>query len=83
MNKKETINHLIKSFEEWERISTRHYQQEVNKLNIAFDKANKLIHDDKFKRAFQKWQDCDEPRQKKEIAKKDFIQNFKDWKKEI
>ena len=83
MNKKEVIDHLIKSFKEWEKISTRYYQQEVNQLNIAFDKASKLIHDDNFKKAFQKWQDCDEPRRKKEIAKKDFIQNFKEWKKEI
>ena len=83
MNKKEVINHLIKSFEEWEQISTRHYQQEVNQLNIAFDKVGKLIHDDTFKSVFQKWRDCDEPRRKKEIAKKDFIQKFKEWEKEI
>ena len=83
MNKKETVSQLIKSFEQWKQISTRHYQQEVNQLNIAFDKARKLIHDDKFKRALQKWLDCDEPRQKKERAKKDFIKHFKEWKKEI
>ena len=81
--KKEAINQLIKSFEKWKKISTRHYQQEVSKLNIAFDKVSKLVHDDKFKSVFQKWLDCDEPRRKKEIAKKDFIENFKKWKSKV
>ena len=81
--KKKAIDQLIKSFEEWEKISTRNYQQEVHRLNIAFDKASKLVHDDKFKSVFQKWLDCDEPRRKKEIAKKDFIENFKKWKNEL
>ena len=81
--KKEAIDQLINSFEEWEKISKRHYQQEVNKLNIAFDKANKLVHDDKFERAFQQWLKCDEPRKKKEIAKRDFIESFKNWVNKI
>ncbi len=84
VNKKtEAIDQLINSFEEWQQISKRSYQQEVSKLNIAFDKARKLVHDDKFKSVFQKWLDCDEPRRKKEIAKKDFIENFKNWVRKI
>ena len=36
MNKEEAINQLIKSFEQWKQVSTRHYQQEVKPTQYSF-----------------------------------------------